>query len=38
MMLMSEMIEVSGANPIVSIDEVEICKAEKMYVKEKENK
>tara|TARA_R110002110_G_scaffold113846_1_gene282470 strand:- start:44 stop:199 length:156 start_codon:yes stop_codon:yes gene_type:complete len=38
MMLMGEMIEVSGANPIVSIDEAEICKAEKMYVKEKENK
>ena len=37
MMLMGEMIEVSGANPIVSIDEAEICKAEKMYEKKESN-
>ena len=43
MMLLGEIvgkdytIEVGGANPIVSIDEAEICKAEKMYVKEKSN-
>tara|TARA_R110000824_G_scaffold47416_3_gene135048 strand:+ start:874 stop:1044 length:171 start_codon:yes stop_codon:yes gene_type:complete len=43
MMLMGEMsgkdykIEVGGANPMVSIDEAEICKAEKMYEEKESN-